>query len=111
MIGAFGDPEVTGKPVGADLREGKPTLLLARARASADRAQLEVLDTVGADLDDRAVAAVQQILIDTGARAGVEEEIDRLLHRALDALALLPDAPEAIGALSALARYAVTRDT
>lgn len=111
VIGAFGDPEITGKPVGADLQEGKPTLLLAQARESATRAQLDVLNTVGAGLDSRAVAAVQQILIDTGARARVEEEIDRLLHRALDALALLPDAPEAIGALAALARYAVTRDT
>lgn len=111
VIGAFGDPEITGKPVGADLQEGKPTLLLARARESATPAQLEVLDTVGAGLDSRSVAAVQQILIDTGARARVEEEIDRLLHRALDALALLPDVPEAIGALGALARYAVARDT
>ncbi len=111
VIGAFGDPEVTGKPVGADLREGKPTLLLARARESATRSQLVVLDAVGASLDDRSVGAVQQILIDTGARARVEEEIDRLLHRALDALALLPEMPEALDALGALAHFAVTRDT
>ena len=33
VIGAFGDSPVTGKPVGDDLREGKPTPLLARAVA------------------------------------------------------------------------------
>ena len=31
VMGAFGDEEITGKPVGGDLREGKPTPLLARA--------------------------------------------------------------------------------
>ena len=31
LLGVFGDPEVTGKPAGDDLREGKRTLLLACA--------------------------------------------------------------------------------
>ncbi len=35
VLGAFGDPARTGKPVGQDLREGKPTPLLA---AAAERA-------------------------------------------------------------------------
>ena len=39
VIGAFGDPALTGKPVGDDLREGKPTPLLARAVALADAGQ------------------------------------------------------------------------
>jgi geranylgeranyl diphosphate synthase type I len=29
LLGEFGDPALTGKPVGDDLRQGKPTLLLA----------------------------------------------------------------------------------
>ncbi len=32
MLGVFGDPEVTGKPAGDDLREGKRTVLIASAR-------------------------------------------------------------------------------
>ena len=40
VMGAFGDEHTTGKPVGGDLREGKPTPLLARARAAASPAQL-----------------------------------------------------------------------
>ena len=31
VLGAFGDDRITGKPVGDDLREGKPTPLLAMA--------------------------------------------------------------------------------
>ena len=38
---------VTGKPVGDDLREGKPTPLLARAVALAEPAELDVLARVG----------------------------------------------------------------
>lgn len=34
LLGSFGSPEVTGKPTGADLREGKPTPLLAAALAT-----------------------------------------------------------------------------
>ena len=48
VIGAFGETSLTGKPVGDDLREGKPTPLLARAVARADAAQRDVLAKVGA---------------------------------------------------------------
>ncbi|MEE3918107.1 polyprenyl synthetase family protein [Micromonospora sp. BRA006-A] len=37
LLGVFGDPAVTGKSNLDDLREGKPTVLLALARASASR--------------------------------------------------------------------------
>ena len=58
LLGVFGDPAVTGKPAGDDLREGKRTLLLALAveraaqRGSA-AAVAEIEDAVGdPDLDD-----------------------------------------------------------
>ena len=53
VMGAFGDPLRTGKPVGGDLVEGKPTPLLARAVAASTPAQRTVLDLVG---DPRPVA-------------------------------------------------------
>ena len=42
VLGALGEAAVTGKPVGDDLREGKPTPLLAIATANASAAQLTI---------------------------------------------------------------------
>ncbi len=109
VLGAFGDPAATGKPVGDDLREGKPTLLMALAKAAATRSQRAVLNTVGSELDDRTVSEVQQVIVDTGALASLESEITALLDEALDALEALPDVPAAQEALAAAARFVALR--
>ena len=109
VLGAFGDPATTGKPVGDDLREGKPTLLMAMARAAATPSQLEVLDSVGSEMDDDTVAAVQQVIVDTGALSSVEAEIAALLEEALEALNALPDVPAAKEPLTATARFIALR--
>ena len=109
VLGAFGDPAATGKPVGDDLREGKPTLLIALAREAATPAQMSVLDRVGSDMDDDTVAGIQQVIVDTGALASVEDEIAGLLDESLDALAALPDVPAAKDALTAAARFVALR--
>ena len=109
VLGAFGDPDATGKPVGDDLREGKPTLLIALARAAATPAQTGVLDRVGSDMDDDTVAEIQQVIVDTGALTDVEDEIAGLLDKSLDALEALPDVPAAKDALAAAARFVALR--
>jgi geranylgeranyl diphosphate synthase type I len=110
MLGAFGDEAKTGKPVGDDLREAKPTVLLARARASASTGQLEVLDRVGPNVTDDEVAAIQQVMIDTGAIDACEREIEALLEQATAALDRLPDVNGSRDALAALADFVVSRD-
>jgi geranylgeranyl diphosphate synthase type I len=110
VIGAFGDSSVTGKPVGDDLREGKPTPLLARAVALADDDQLGVLARVGApDLCADEVAAIQRVIVDTGALAALEERIAALAEAAVDALDRAPIAAEARAELAALAAFVVAR--
>ena len=109
ILGAFGDPAATGKPVGDDLREGKPTLLMAMARAAAAPSQLALLDLVGSEMDDETVAEVQHVIVDTGALARLEDEISELLDEALGALEALPDVPAAKEALAATARFVATR--
>ena len=87
ILGAFGNSEVTGKPVGGDFREGKPTPLLARAYAAASETQKKVLDTVGSPaLDDAGVQRIQSVVIDTGALAEMEQHIAMLHHQAITAL-------------------------
>ncbi|MYH42769.1 MAG: polyprenyl synthetase family protein, partial [Acidimicrobiaceae bacterium] len=109
ILGAFGDQAATGKPVGDDLREGKPTLLMAMARAAAAPSQLALLDLVGSDMSDETVAEVQQVIVDTGALASLENEISELLEEALDALDALPDVPAAKQALATGARFVALR--
>ena len=109
VLGAFGDPAATGKPVGDDLREGKPTLLMAMARSAATLSQLAVLDAVGSEMDDDAVTEVQQVIVETGALHRLEDEIAELLEEALDALEALPDVPAAREALAATARFVALR--
>ena len=106
VIGVYGDESITGKPVGGDLREGKPTPLLARAYAAATPAQRAILDTVGApDMTDHQVASVQQIMIDTGALAGLEAHIESLTDQALAALPEARLTSEATDELVQLAHY------
>jgi geranylgeranyl diphosphate synthase type I len=112
VMGAFGDEALTGKPVGGDLREGKPTPLLARAVEAASAAQLEVLDLVGRPgLCDTDVARIQQVIVDTGALADLEATITRLTDEAIAAIDVAPVLPEARDELVQLAHYVSWRQT
>lgn len=110
LLGAFGDTSVTGKPVGDDLREGKPTPLLAAARRLATPTQLMVLERAGGDdLTDDELGAMQAILVDTGAAASIEAEIESLTAAALAALDRLELAGGAGEALHAIAHFVAFR--
>lgn len=104
VLGTFGDAASTGKPVGTDLREGKPTLLLALAHGRADDGQRAVLDRVGAgDLRDAEIEAITGVLRATGALAEVE---DRITHRTDEAISRLASARMPAGVCDALAGFA-----
>jgi geranylgeranyl diphosphate synthase type I len=110
LMGVFGSSVETGKPVGDDLREGKPTTLLAFGRELAVGADAALLEQVGRScLDDRAVARVQEALERCGARTLVERRVDDLAGRALDALDGLPIDEGARHELRGLARRAIWR--
>lgn len=112
LLGVFGDTAVTGKPVGEDLREGKPTALYALAAAQADGAAAELLARrFGApDLDEAEVALLQDVLIATGAKDKVESRITELLDQSVAALGRVDVTPEARRELEALAVYVAGRD-
>ncbi|MBW2276095.1 MAG: polyprenyl synthetase family protein [Deltaproteobacteria bacterium] len=88
LLGVFGEPGKTGKPVGTDLRIGKRTLLLERALtlASAEERQAieDVLGRPDATAED--VAAAAQALTTCGAKSDCENRITELVDGALGSL-------------------------
>jgi geranylgeranyl diphosphate synthase, type I len=111
VLGAFGDEALTGKPVGQDLREGKPTPLLAAATRIASAEQARLLDLVGlTDLSDSEVDRIQHVLHDTGALDEIERRIAELTSHAIAALDTADITPESKEALTDMATYVATRD-
>ncbi len=112
VLGVFGESDVTGKPSGDDIREGKRTLLMARAHAKATPEQHDVLAKHfgRADVDADGIAAVQQVFRDTGALAAVETVITELTTAARGALKHAPiEDTEARQALLVLTERATQR--
>ena len=102
VLGVFGDPAVTGKPSGDDLRSGKRTVLLAEAveRADAtDPAAAQLLrSSIGTDLSDAKVRELCSAIESVGALAAVEDHIEQLSRQALSTLADAPiNAPAKTG--------------
>ena len=106
VLGAFGDTAITGKPVGDDLREGKPTPLMAIATARANAAQLKELQLVGnQDLTPEHIARVQEVIRETGALDELELVITRLTDEAIAAVQHVPFAQSVRDELITLAEY------
>ena len=113
VLGVFGDPAITGKPSGDDLRSGKRTVLLAEAlerAGNSDPVAAELLrSSIGTELTDAQVGELCSVIESVGALAAVEERIDTLTRRALALLASAPiNAPAKIG-LTELAGLAANR--
>jgi geranylgeranyl diphosphate synthase, type I len=113
ILGVFGDPAQTGKPVTDDLREGKRTVMLAIAAERADAAQAELLDASIGDpgLSESQADQVRAIITSTGALAECESMIDASVKEALGALDDAPITPRARSALAELAVAATSRTT
>ena len=106
VLGAFGDTAITGKPVGDDLREGKPTPLMAIATARANAAQLKELQLVGNhDLSPEQIARVQEVIRETGALDELEAVITRLTDEAIAAVGHVPFTQSVRDELITLAEY------
>lgn len=113
VLGVFGDPAVTGKPSGDDLRSGKRTVLLAeaveRAEQSDPTAARLLRAGIGTDLTDAGVRELCSVIADVGALAAVEDHIDMLTRRAMQALQTAPINAPARAGLIELAGLAANR--
>jgi geranylgeranyl diphosphate synthase type I len=120
LLGVYGDPAVTGKPAGDDLRTGKPTTLLMLAYQLATPAQRAELarypagaaipaDGSGGLNPDVDVTGLAQLIAETGARAQVEALIQQRVAMGIAALAEAPIHDDARAALTDLAVSATHR--
>ncbi|MCZ9305035.1 polyprenyl synthetase family protein [Corynebacterium sp. c9Ua_112] len=89
QLGVFGDPEVTGKPSGDDLRTGKRTTLINEALRRGDAAQATALRKglgKGEESTEADIERLRDIIHDTGAQAEVEKLIEARTQRAIESL-------------------------
>ena len=111
VLGVFGDPLVTGKPAGDDLREGKRTFLVAAAFEAADQHTRDRLAAQLGDpgLDPAGVQELGEIIVKTRALDRTEDRIRDLTARALAALEQVELTEVGRQALTALAAAATSR--
>lgn len=113
QLGVYGDPAVTGKPAGDDLREGKRTVLLATALQRLDAtdpaAAAELRAGVGTTSDPATLARLAEIIAASGAVEEIEERIDALRASGLAHLEEAGTSAEVTATLTDLAHRATAR--
>ena len=113
VLGVFGDPAVTGKPAGDDLREGKRTVLFASALALADAhdpaAATHLRAGIGKVNTPAEIAHLAEIISATGAREAVEARIAELTASGLAHLDQAEIDPDVKTTLRELATRATRR--
>ena len=112
LLGTFGSRAEVGKPVDADMREGKKNVLYAMTASRLTGEERSFfLDRWGSgeDLTATDVARVQELIETSGARQATEELLESLLERALGVLGSLEVSPGPRAALADLAERVTRR--
>lgn len=96
LLGVFGDPTATGKPIWNDIRQGKRTALVTELQGHAEAEALlaRVLGNVDASTSE--IEGVVRLMETSGARARVEARVQELLAEARQALASM-NLPSSLG--------------
>ncbi|MBK8459924.1 MAG: polyprenyl synthetase family protein [Micropruina sp.] len=103
-LGIWGDPVVTGKPAGDDLRSGKATVILALAQATLRGAPAAALTRIGTPATtEEDVALLQEALITSGVKGRVEAMIAEEVDLARAALRRSPFTPAGVAGLREMA--------
>lgn len=105
LLGVFGDPSVTGKPAGDDLREGKRTVLIALAQRELNANDVSLMDSLlgSATLDGHDIEKLRNMLIASGAVDQIEDLITEQVAIAQGALHDSGFTSATVAELSALA--------
>ncbi|AKE41573.1 geranylgeranyl pyrophosphate synthase [Corynebacterium kutscheri] len=114
LLGVFGDPTVTGKPAGDDLREGKRTVLIAQSILNATNAGCpelaeKIKNQVGKVSTPEEIAELSYLIESTGVVGDIEKRINDLADSGLAHLRNIDLPTPAQNILSALANKALAR--
>ena len=104
-LGIWGDPAVTGKPRGDDLRQRKkslPIVLVLERATTDDRSWLLDLWRRRAELNAEEVAAVIEFLERYAVRSALQDTVERFQREALAELEALSLVPEGVTSLLGL---------
>lgn len=111
LLGVFGDPSITGKPAGDDLREGKRTLLLAYALSELDSSHPDKAHILRTQIGSQEahIAELTDIISGTSAVEKCEDMIHSLHDQGVGALDSLNIHEQSRATLIALAHKATQR--
>jgi geranylgeranyl diphosphate synthase, type I len=112
LLGIWGDPAVTGKPVYSDLRSRKKSLPVVAALTSGTPAGPELVEIYQRDqpLSDTDLIHAADLIAITGARAWSQTQVDDQLTQAMRDLKSANPTPQAARELGSLAQLATHRD-
>jgi geranylgeranyl diphosphate synthase type I len=112
LLGIWGDPTVTGKPVHSDLCSRKKSFPVLAALASQTAAGHELATLYHRDepLSATDAAHAAELIDIAGGRDWSQKQADELLAQAMRQLHCASPAPRAAAELGALARLATHRD-
>lgn len=110
LLGIWGDPQVTGKPVHSDLLRGKKTLPVLTALASGTEAGHRLAGLLGrGPLPAAEAAGAARLVEEAGGREAVLAEAHRAVTAARRCLESTPLAPGAVAELGELSAFLVER--
>ncbi len=112
ILGIWGDPAVTGKPVSSDLSSRKKSLPVVAALNSGTSAGRALASIYAADapLSPDEIVHVRELVEQSGGRAWSEAEADLQRDRAMEHLEAARLRPRALADLLALADLVTSRD-
>ena len=112
LLGIWGDPAVTGKPVHSDLCSAKKSFPVVAALTSQTPAGRELVALYHRDqpLSGTDAAHAAELIDAAGGRAWSQAQADELVAQAMRELHCASPAPRAAAELGALARLATHRD-